>query len=68
MLYWVLCHIFFCCPEPFNASFCKIVYRPLDREKGEQGKQLPADGRDLVKIKLELTPNHQNYHLENTGI
>ena len=22
-----------CRPEPFKASFCEIVYRPLDREK-----------------------------------
>ena len=27
-----------------------------------------AGGRDLVQFKLELTPNHQNSHLENTGI
>ena len=40
----------------------------VTRKRKDKAGSSTVGGRDLVQFKLELMPNHQNSHLENTGI
>ena len=56
--------------EPFKALFFEMILatgRNRERRENKAGS-FTAGGHDLVLFKLELTLNHQNSHLENTGI
>ena len=64
------CVIFFCRPQPFKGVILRghlSTGRKRERRENKAGSKT-AGGRDLVEFQLELTPNHRNSHLENTGI
>ena len=64
------CVMFIRLSEPLKALFCEMILRPVVNRERRENKtgSFTAGGRNLVLFKLELMLNHQNSHLENTGI